>query len=230
MIRQQWGKFENRVNSLSLRERALIFLAAAFILVSVAKTFVLDSLLLQKKKLSAEIESQQEMVKSLQAEIDDAIQARKDLENSAQQHRLTAARQELAEGNTYLQRRSDSLVPPEKVAELLEQVLGHNEGLQLVDLKTLPAEPLLDEAQKKQGASNMENGDTVALDKQVFKHGVVITIRGSYLDLLQYVTELEKLPMQMFWGKAEMRVIRYPDVELSLTVYTLSLEKTWLQI
>ena len=67
-------------------------------------------------------------------------------------------------------------------------------------------------------------------EKQIYKHGVKITVRGSYANLLRYLSALEKLPTQMFWGVAKMDVIKHPKVELSLTLYTLSLDKTWLQI
>ena len=40
-----------------------------------------------------------------------------------------------------------------------------------------------------------------ALNKQVFKHGVQLTLRGNYLDLLQYVKALESLPQQMYLGQ-----------------------------
>ena len=64
----------------------------------------------------------------------------------------------------------------------------------------------------------------------MYKHGVQITVRGSYADLLQYLTALEKLPTRMFWGVAKMKVVQHPSVELTLTLYTLSLDKTWLQV
>jgi MSHA biogenesis protein MshJ len=75
--------------------------------------------------------------------------------------------------------------------------------------------------------------ETTRLDgseKQIYKHGVKITVRGNYADLLQYLTALEKLPSQMFWGVAKLDVVQHPTAELSLTLYTLSLDKTWLQV
>ena len=230
MIKKRWKEFEGKIDNLSLRERLLIFLAVAFLLVTMARSLFLEPMLDQQKKLSTNVSRQQELMKGLQAEIDASLRARKDLENSAQQHRLDLVRRELAENNAYLQHRSDSLVPPEKMAELLEQVLYQNGQLKLVKLQTLPVAHLVERGSVKQVREGVADADKVAPDKQVFKHGVVITVRGSYLDLLQYLTEIEKLPTQMFWGKAEMKVLRYPEVELSLTVYTLSLEKTWLQV
>jgi MSHA biogenesis protein MshJ len=69
-----------------------------------------------------------------------------------------------------------------------------------------------------------------SLEKQIFKHGVQMTVRGNYADLMQYLTALEKMPTQMFWGMAKLSVIQYPNAELTLTLYTLSLDKTWLQV
>jgi MSHA biogenesis protein MshJ len=66
--------------------------------------------------------------------------------------------------------------------------------------------------------------------KQIYKHGVRITVRGSYLDLLSYAAALEKLPEQMFWGEAKLSVEKYPDSLFTLTLYTLSLDKTWLKV
>ena len=55
-------------------------------------------------------------------------------------------------------------------------------------------------------------------------------MRGSYLDLLRYARALESLPTQMYWGEASLSVERYPDAVLTLTMYTLSLDQTWLTI
>ena len=55
-------------------------------------------------------------------------------------------------------------------------------------------------------------------------------MRGGYADLTQYLQMLEKLPTQMFWGMADLNVVKYPQAELTLTLYTLSLDKTWLQV
>jgi MSHA biogenesis protein MshJ len=67
-------------------------------------------------------------------------------------------------------------------------------------------------------------------EQLLYKHGVEITVRGSYADLLQYLNTLEHLPTQMFWGVARLNVVEYPSAELKLTLYTLSLDKIWLQV
>lgn len=64
----------------------------------------------------------------------------------------------------------------------------------------------------------------------IYKHGVELTVQGSYPELLSYLAELEKMPWQLFWGKVKMNVEEYPRATLTLTVFTLSLDKKWLNL
>jgi MSHA biogenesis protein MshJ len=228
-IKQYWEKFAGKVDGLSLRERVLIFAAVVFVLVALIRVLSLDPLLAQQKKMSAQVVQQQEKMKQIQAQIADLIKAKKDDENSPLRERLDKLQQQIVDGEAYLQSRRDRLVTPEKMAELLEQVLKKNGHLQLMSLQALPAALVLDKTAKPVVNASAVSG-VAAQDKRLFKHGVQITVRGSYLDLLQYLTELEHLQSQMFWGMAKMNALQYPAVELTLTVYTLSLDKIWLQI
>ena len=226
-MKRYWGGINAKVDALALRERVLIFAAIAFLLVALVNMFFLDPLLAQQKKLSTQVVQQQEKMKEIQAQIEALQQAKKNDGDSPQRLRLTQLRQQIEEGDTYLQSRRDRLVAPEKMAALLEQVLNKNGHLQLVSLQTMPAAPLIDNVTDDATAPALAN---TAPDKQIFKHGVQITVRGSYLDLLQYLNALEQLPVQMFWGMAKMNVVEYPATELTLTLYTLSLDKIWLLI
>jgi MSHA biogenesis protein MshJ len=64
----------------------------------------------------------------------------------------------------------------------------------------------------------------------VFKHGVQITLQGSYGDMYEYLARLEKLPWHMFWSRASLSASDYPHLTLTVTIYTLSLDKAWLVV
>ena len=57
-MRQYWEKFSSKVDELALRERVLIFAAVAFLLVTLVNTVFLDPLLVQQKKLAAQVTQQ----------------------------------------------------------------------------------------------------------------------------------------------------------------------------
>lgn len=230
MIKEYWEKLSSQIERLSLRERALIFAAAAFLLVSLVNSLLLDPLFARQKLLSAQTVQQQEKTKEIQAQVEGLLQAKRSNETSPLRQHLKQLRQQLAEGDAYIQGRKDRLVPPEKMAGLLEQVLNRNGRLQLVKLQTLPVTPFVEESDGSKGIVSPPPQIPEAAGKQIFKHGVQITVRANYLDMLDYLVALEHLPSQMYWGVAQMTVIKYPMAELTLTVYTLSLDKTWLRI
>jgi MSHA biogenesis protein MshJ len=58
---------------------------------------------------------------------------------------------------------------------------------------------------------------------------VEIVVQGSYSDLLDYVSRLEKQPWQVYWGRTVLAA-EYPKVVVTLTLYTLSLDKSWLVV
>lgn len=224
MMQEKIDQFVAKVDGMTLRERAMIFAAAAFAVVSLINTFFLDPLLAKQKSLSSQVTQQQERMKETQAQLTALLQAKQADEHAPQRERIRQLREQIAEGDAYLKATQDKLVPPEKMAALLEQVLAKNASLQLVALDTLPVTLFIEPS-----AADMANKVSVQ-EKQIFKHGVKMTVRGNYADLMQYLAALEKMPTQMFWGMAKLNVVQYPNAELTLTLYTLSLDKTWLQV
>lgn len=235
-MKHYWEKFLAAVDVLSLRERAMIFAAAAFLVIALMDVALLDPLLSKQKILSSQVVQQQEKMKEMQAQMQDLLQARSSDEHSPLRDRLAQLKQQLKAQDGELQSRRDRLVEPNKMADLLKRVLNKNGGLQLVELKTLPVILLIEKPQAgelavQEPAENLaKNQKQPGLQKRIFKHGMSISVRGNYLDLLRYVTALEKMPAQMFWGEASLSVELYPVSILTLTVYTLSLDKTWLTV
>ncbi|HUV99799.1 MAG TPA: type II secretion system protein GspM [Gallionella sp.] len=224
-MKRYWDRASAAIDELSLRERTMIFVAAAFVVISLINVLLIDPLLARQKLLSSQVAQRQEKMKELQAQMQNILQAKKDSEHSPLRERLAQLKQQLKEQDNYLQSRTDRLVEPDKMADLLKKVLENNGSLQLVELKTLPVSPLIE---TPKGVAADTTGSQTGSQRQIFKHGVQITVRGGYLDMIRYVTALEKLPEQMFWGEASLSVEKYPDSLFTLTLYTLSLDKTWL--
>jgi MSHA biogenesis protein MshJ len=235
-IKPYWDRARNTIDEMSLRERVMIFVAAAFVVISLMNLLLLDPLLAKQKMLSTQVVQQQEKMKELQAQMQSLLQAKRDDQHSPLRERLNQLKQQLQEQGGYLQSRRDRLIEPNKMADLLKMVLGRNGGLQLVELKTLPVSLLIEKPKVADGAAQPTTANLADANKQqdpktqIFKHGVQITVRGGYLDLMRYVAALEQMPTQMFWGEASLSVEKYPEALFTLTVYTLSLDKTWLAV
>jgi MSHA biogenesis protein MshJ len=109
-----------------------------------------------------------------------------------------------------------NFVPPHLMAVALSDILNKNSRLTLIKLDTLPAATLLDSKQPQQNP--------------VYKHGLVITFSGSYLDTLNYLKALEALPWHFIWESIDYQVKDYPTAETTIKAYTLSFKETWLGV
>ena len=68
-MKRYWDMARTRIDDMSLRERAMIFAAAGFVVISLINSLLLDLLLAKQKILSAQVVQQQEKMKELQATI-----------------------------------------------------------------------------------------------------------------------------------------------------------------
>ena len=214
-----WTTLANKINDRSLRERGLIFLMVVSVLVALIFTLFLEPQLEKQKKLSQQMTQQQNQIKGIQSQIQALEEARSVDPDQANRAKLESLRIQLVQIKALLQVKQQQLIPPEKMAGLLEDMLSRNRQLQLISLLSLPASTVTGEEEQ-----------ATAVEKEFFKHGVEISVRGNYFNLLDYVVQLEKLPLQMFWGKASLTVEQYPVSRLTLTLFTLSLDKAWLVI
>jgi MSHA biogenesis protein MshJ len=94
-------------------------------------------------------------------------------------------------------------------------VLGRARGVSLVEMKTLAVSTISPKESK---------------ERLIYRHGLELTVAGSYLDLLAYVRDLEALPTQLYWGALNVDASQYPKVLMKVTVYTLSLDRAWLNV
>jgi len=212
-----WTTLANKLNERSLRERGLVFLMLASVMIAFIYSLFLDPLLAKQKSLSQQIVQKQSQIKSMETQLQALQETRTVDPDAANRAKLESLRIQLVQLKALLQVKQQQLIPPEKIAGLLEEILNRNRHLQLVSLKSLPP-------------STVTAGDeqSVSAEREFFKHGVEINVRGGYFDLLDYLEQLEKLPTQIFWGKASLKVEDYPMSQLTLTLYTLSLDKVWL--
>jgi MSHA biogenesis protein MshJ len=222
-VKEQWRKLSDRIDALALRERVMVFVMMAVILITPVNLFLLDPLRAKQKNLLQERTARQQEIDALQSQLQGLasnVQVDPDAEN---RNRLRELKRKLDELEAPLETAQQSLVSPEKSAFLLGELLAQNPRLRLISLKTLPATTALE----NQADPAKQGGAAVSL---VYRHGMQMTVEGSYHDLQQYLAALEKLPWRMVWGEADLRVGEYPKIVLSLTLYTLSLEKVWLSV
>lgn len=146
--------------------------------------------------------------------------------------RLDEVREEMGRVDARLSGLQGKLVPPQRVSALLQDMIGRQRELRLVSLRTLPAAGLLQKdapAATQPGVPQAQGAGPSGAEAGIYRHGVELTVQGSYVALVAYLDELERLPQQLYWSEASLTA-DYPVATLKLIVYTISLERTWLTV
>jgi len=236
-MKQRMQQLAKKIDALTLRERVILFVGAASVLVFLVNFLLIDPQFAKQKTLAQQIRQDQAQMQELQTLISQRIKAQAMDPDAENRMRLQALKQQQTQLQAKLQDMQKGLVSPDRMVGLLEDILKRQGKLQLVGLKTLPVTGLREDvaadpkAAANQGAATSRGSAGNPADGDlIYKHGVEITLQGTYLDILDYMSELEKMPWQVFWGKARLDVDAYPRATITLTLFTLGLDKKWLNL
>lgn len=229
----KFRQYMDRVDAMSLRERVLIFVMLAAVLVALVMTSVIDPLIAKQKQLSQALVQSQAQTQALEAQMQALAEASRLDPDAPNKQRLAELDSRRKSAYAELANVKQGLVTADRMTQVLRDLLGKNPHLKLVSIKTLPATPLIEggklvETNAKPGVKTQEK--TQVADLGLYKHGVEISVEGSYADLVGYLAELERMPWRVYWGGANLSAQGAPVSRLTLTVYTLSLDKTWLSV
>ena len=220
-MKDLWQKLSARFNSLAHRERILVGVAALAGLVFMFHALALDPLIARKQRLQQQLTETRQNIKSTDAVLK-ALETRPDPDAVRRSYR-DALRKQLAEIDSAMQGLQAGLVPPERMAKLLEEMVARSRGLQLVALRTLPAQRF-----ETPGTAAADGGKGAkSPERSIYQHSVELTLQGSYAELYGYLAHLERSPLKMFWGRLNLEST-HPRLTVTLTVHTLSLKKAWL--
>ena len=230
------ASFDARVR----RERYLIALALLGGVALIVWSALIDPAHVRRVAAERGISEQRAQLAALAAQTQ-ALQAPGQTPEAQAAAELAQLKQQLDALNARYRALGGSLVAPQEVGALLEELLGRHSGLRLLSLRTLPAAPVLDarDAAAKganpaaaapagkpaNGADTAANGRAAA---GLYKHGVEIRLEGGYAELVAYLERLEKAPQKLLWNSVTLSAENHPRLVLTLTVFTLSLDKTWL--
>lgn len=236
-MKQYWLRYSERIDQLSLRERVLVFTCAMVVLVGLAYSALIEPEMRRERRLSSTLVQRQAETRTLQAELAKVVATRAADPDRAPRERLAFVRERLAEIEAAIAAEERKFTTPAQMRRVIEELVARSPAVQLVAMKSLPSTSVAEaQPQASAPAAGMPAKPAAAppkpaaTDRLVYRHGVEITVAGSYLDLLAYVSQLERLPTQLYWSSLELDATRYPRNTLKLVVYTLSLDKRWLSV
>jgi len=208
-----------RLDGLSIRERALVFGAGVALLYVAWQSLLMDPLTVRAKAAELHLaDARRQMTMSEQigaaAAHDPAVEAA--LRNGA-----LAARLAVLDSN--LNSVAHGYVAPERMTELLRSLLSEQRGLTLVSLANLPVESLSPPSASTPAA-------IAPNDRGPFLHPVEMVVEGDYGSVVAYLRALEALPWRIHWQRVELVAGDYPVNRVRIVIGALSLSRYWMSV
>jgi MSHA biogenesis protein MshJ len=182
-MNQVWSRWSRRIDALSARERVILFVSIALGLVAATDALVLSPRAAAQKALAAGLRAQTAEIEALRQQIG-SDEAGSQSPAARLLRELRGVQAERAEVDAEIQRRSAEGASTASLGALMERVLQRHERLTLLKLATGITAPV--------AASGLP------------MRSVEIGVRGNYLELTQYVAELERALPGLRWDELAM--------------------------
>ena len=212
----------DRFNAQSLRERALItgsiLVAVGFVWWSYfadPQQSRINSLDQENQRLSREVNSTRSQIQVIRQRIAAGVHKEKEA-------RLAQLANELEKVEEELRVKTVELVDPEKMFELMNQLIYNDSRLQLLSLKRREVRPAIPPLEGEEQGADEEPG--------IYRHVLEIEFAGKFLDILKYMQEMEDLDWKLLWDEIDIQSEEYPKVVVKVVISTLSTRQEWVGI
>ncbi|RLA05817.1 MAG: hypothetical protein DRQ47_00140 [Gammaproteobacteria bacterium] len=226
MLKEQWQLASDKTDRLSQREKVLLLVTGLILIPGIIDFFLLQPLRdtttgwqKQTQTINKQMQSYSTQQTDLLAEIksDPAMELEQKIEGAS---KVLQATKEAMIGYT------DTLIAPQKMAGMLENMLHERGSLKLVSLENLPVSLLFNKQSKKE--QNRKDFEVKADGFGLYRHGIRLVFKGNYMTTMDYLKNLEQMPWKFYWQHFDYEVQQYPMALVTLNIYTLSTSRWWI--
>lgn len=220
MSTQQQSLFE-KFNLLSERERLSVMLLSVVAIIIFFVELLISPLNQKHDVIDKQITSLQTMTKQIESQVAVLRNKRSRDPDFIEKQKIKLLNEQITNLNVQLKEKMHGLIEPKQMAKVLEVVLAQNTDLKLQRVQSMGAKPL-SPIKVREG----EAAETLG----VYRHGLQIEFKGSYLSTLKYLKALDDLPWNFYWDVLELNVDKYPVSTIVITVHTLSFHEGWIGV
>ena len=209
-----WEKLSARVDALSLRERAFLFLSVLACCMALVDVMWLSPAQVAHKQLTQQF-GKQNMELKLARDTLTAVAQPADTNNGLVEE-VALLKNQLELINQHIRTMTpEATTDTTPLAQVLVHLLRRNEGLTLVRTTALATEALSVKATPGMAPDVRPSGLT--------RQGVELTVSGAYPDLARYVQTLENSLPYVRWGVMKLKSDKLPP-ELTLQLFLVGVQ------
>ncbi|MEM7565173.1 MAG: hypothetical protein AAF353_19345 [Pseudomonadota bacterium] len=213
--------YADRFNAQTLRERALIAGSILVALGFVWWSYFVDPHQAQIKSLNQDNQRVSREVNATRAQIQVIRQRIAGGVHKEKEAQLVQLVKELERVEEELRVKTVELVDPEKMFQLMNQLIYNDSRLQLLSLKRREVRPAIPPVEGEQEAES---------DPGIYRHVLEIEFAGKFLDIMRYMQEMEGLDWKLLWDEIDIQSAEHPRITVKVVISTLSTRKEWVGI
>lgn len=207
-----------KFDALSLRERFL-FGITVLVVISLAwwhfyaQPVRLETGILveENNRIGAEVDVTRAAIKSIRGTIKAGVNRDKEI-------KLAQLEQSLVDVEERLRLKTIELIDPEKMFDLMTQLIYKESRLKLLGLKRREVKPAIELSEEQQE------------DAGIYRHVLEVKFSGKFADILKYTQALEALDWKLIWDEIEVVSNEYPLITVKVVISTLSTRKEWVGV
>lgn len=205
---------EERINALSLRERALLGIAALAVVFMLWDLLFMSGLRERHDRVQDQIEQVQSQVQNLTETIQQTAMASADDPRADLERQRRALNEDIERLEVRLAEDLGEVSTPAETRAMLSSLLAESAGLSLISLENLPVQPLqAADAQPIPG---------------VFIHRIRVLVEGEHAVVRDYLERAASLPGGVYLESVDLLVDQWPVNRVELMFYSLALDDRWL--
>lgn len=228
LVAPTYQRFNEQFSKLSFRERVLFAAVFAGVLL-----FIIDQTLIlrmtdERTRTKRSIELTRTAIDSTQASINQLNLNQMSAEDREIAEEIDQLRLQVQEIERQMQSTVESLVPPDAIVSVLEELLAPSRNLRLVSLRSHAPEPITSGSQESAAGEEVVEADPDAV--VLYRHGLTLEIEGGYADTTDYLERIESSPWHLLWERFEYEVGEYPEARIRIDLHTISDQEEWIGV
>ena len=211
-----WNRFQKSFNQLELRERKLVFITITVLLLAIFIFLIWQPMIVKwqaSANSSGQLIQQADLAQAAIASLkENAVRN----VNKPYKEKITALHARLKKQQHKIDTITSALISPKNMPEVFSKLLNRND--------------LTLESVSNQDAEAVNISTNAQEDSLLFKHGLLLEMKGQFLSGLNYIKQMEKQDWQLYWDELNYVTKKYPQGVLTLKVHTLSTSDSVLEL
>lgn len=233
-LASRWRALSAQVDARSQRERIMLLCVMLALLYALFQVAAYNPLRKYQSLLQTRIAANQTNLIVLQTKIQELSANISKDPNMPNRVYLDELTRRLDGADASLIEITKSLVPPQEMTALVNNVLSRHRELKVARVENLPFEELRnpppppEQTDKKNEVTAGTN--PTAETEPLYKHGLRIEVHGGFREIVAFIRELEQMNWKVLWDTVDIKTDRHPQSSAEIIVYTLSRDDAWISL